>query len=77
VAAGGHAVPDAEARRRFPRACGNFARYVALSDAWRVLDTQLAEPRLVASGPPTVVADVALVLALPAALSVSIAAEQQ
>lgn len=29
VAAGGHAVPEADARRRFPRACGNFATYAA------------------------------------------------
>jgi predicted ABC-type ATPase len=68
VAAGGHAVPEADARRRFPRACGNFARYAAACDLWRILDTQLAEPRLVASGPPTAIADPALLATLPAPL---------
>lgn len=68
VAAGGHAVPEADARRRFPRAIANFAAYAGASDTWRVLDTQLAEPRLVASGPPAAVADPALLAALPEAL---------
>jgi predicted ABC-type ATPase len=68
VAAGGHAVPEADARRRFPRACANFAGYAAACDTWRILDTRLAEPRLVASGPPRAVADAGLVDALPEAL---------
>jgi predicted ABC-type ATPase len=68
VAAGGHAVPEADARRRFPRACANFARYAGACDLWRILDTQRAEPRLVASGPPLSVAEPALLAALPAAL---------
>ncbi len=68
VAAGGHAVPEADACRRFPRACANFATYAAASDLWRILDTQLAEPRLVASGPPAAIADPALAAGLPAAL---------
>lgn len=68
VAAGGHAVPEADARRRFPRACANFARYAAACDLWRILDTQRAEPRLVASGPPLSVAEPTLLAALPAAL---------
>jgi predicted ABC-type ATPase len=68
VAAGGHAVPEADARRRFPRACANFARYAAACDLWRILDTQLSEPRLVASGPPTAIADPALLTGLPAPL---------
>jgi predicted ABC-type ATPase len=68
VAAGGHAVPEADARRRFPRACANFARYAAACDLWRILDTQLAEPRLVASGPPAAIADPALLAGLPAPL---------
>jgi hypothetical protein len=37
-------------------------------DQWVLPDTQLAEPRLVASGPPRVVADAVLMAALPAAL---------
>ena len=74
IAAGGHAVPEADARRRFPRACGNFATYAAACDLWRILDTQLAEPRLVASGPPGGIADAALHALLPAPLRAAIAA---
>lgn len=73
VAAGGHAVPEADARRRFPRACANFAAYAAACDRWRVLDTQRAEPRLVAAGPPAEIADPALHAALPPALREGIA----
>ena len=73
VAAGGHAVPEADARRRFPRACGNFATYAAACDLWRILDTQLAEPRLVASGPPGAIADAALHALLPASLRAGVA----
>lgn len=65
VAAGGHAVPEADARRRFGRAVANFPAYAALADHWVVLDTQMAEPRLAASGPPTAIADRALAAALP------------
>jgi predicted ABC-type ATPase len=65
VTAGGHAVPEADARRRFPRACANFATYAVACDLWRILDTGMAEPRLVASGPPTAIADPALRAALP------------
>lgn len=74
VAAGGHAVPEADARRRFPRACANFVGYAALADAWRILDTQRTEPRLVASGPPTAVADATLWAALPSPLRDAISA---
>ena len=74
VAAGGHAVPEADARRRFPRACGNFATYAAACDLWRILDTQLAEPRLVASGPPGAIADAALHALLPVSLRAGVAA---
>ena len=73
VAAGGHAVPEADARRRFPRACGNFATYAAACDLWRILDTQLAEPRLVAAGPPGAIADAALHAQLPAPLRAGVA----
>ena len=68
VAAGGHAVPAADVRRRFLRAPANFARHAALTDHWVILDTQGAEPRLVASGPPQVVAEPALLAALPTLL---------
>ena len=68
VAAGGHAVPEADARRRFRRAPDNFAEYARGVDQWVLLDTQLAEPRLVASGPPAAVAEPALLAALPAVL---------
>jgi predicted ABC-type ATPase len=74
VASGGHAVPEADARRRFPRACGNFATYAAACDLWRILDTQMAEPRLVASGPPGAIADAALHAGLPAPLRMGLAA---
>jgi predicted ABC-type ATPase len=74
VVAGGHAVPEADARRRFPRACANFALYAARCDLWRVLDTRLAEPRLVASGPPLAIADAELLAALPETLRLAISA---
>ncbi len=65
VAAGGHDVAEADARRRFARAVANFPAYAALADHWVVLDTRLAEPRLVASGPPAAIADPALAGELP------------
>ena len=68
VTAGGHAVPEADARRRFPRACLNFAEYAAACDGWRVLDTWLAEPRLVAAGPPARVVDAGLAGEVPEGL---------
>lgn len=68
VAAGGHAVPEADARRRFQRAPDNFARHAAAVDHYVMLDTQLAEPRPVLSGPPRSVADPALLALLPAVL---------
>jgi predicted ABC-type ATPase len=73
VAAGGHAVPEADARRRFPRACANFAAYAALSDRWRILDTQEPDPRLAATGPPATVADPVLCIALPEPLRAGLA----
>jgi hypothetical protein len=68
VTAGGHAVPEADARCRFPRARANFSAYAAACDPWRVLDTQMAEPRLVAAGPTPAIADAALLAGLPEAL---------
>lgn len=65
VAAGGHAVPEADVRRRFTRASAHFPDYAALADHWVVLDTALAEPRLVAHGPPACIADAALAATLP------------
>jgi predicted ABC-type ATPase len=73
ITAGGHAVPEADARRRFPRACANFGTYAAACDLWRVLDTGMAEPRLVAAGPPAAIADPALLAGLPASLRVQLA----
>lgn len=49
VAGGGHAVPEADVRRRFERSAGNFAAYAARAGRWFLIDTQIAEPRLVAS----------------------------
>ena len=68
VAGGGHAVPEADARRRFLRAPANFATYAAAVDHYVILDTQLGEPRPVLSGPPRSVADAALLAGLPAVL---------
>lgn len=65
VSAGGHCVPEADARRRYARAVRNFPGYAALVDHWVVLDTARAEPRLVAHGPPPRIADAALAAALP------------
>lgn len=74
VASGGHAVAEADARRRFPRALANVADYAARADRWVVLDTRLAEPRLVASGPPVAVADRGLFAELPEPLRASLTA---
>lgn len=49
VAGGGHDVPEDDVRRRFVRSAANFAEYAARADRWLILDTQLAEPRPVAS----------------------------
>lgn len=68
VAWGGHAVPEADARRRFLRAPLNFSDYAGRVDQWVLLDTRMAEPRLVASGPPRMVADAGLMAAMPAPL---------
>lgn len=65
VAAGGHFVPEVDARRRYTRAVRNFPSYAALVDHWVVLDTAFAEPRLVAHGLPTRIADPGLAAALP------------
>lgn len=67
VAGGGHAVPEADVRRRFTRAAAHFPDYAALADHWVVLETALAEPRVVAHGPPTRMADARLARALPLA----------
>jgi predicted ABC-type ATPase len=50
VAEGGHAVPEADARRRFARSLANFPAYAAASDLWRVFDNNGAKPRVVAEG---------------------------
>ena len=47
--------------------------YAAACDLWRVLDTQLSEPRLVASGPPAATADTALFAMLPDVLKRALA----
>lgn len=73
VAAGGHAVAEADARRRFPRALANLPDYAARCDRWVVLDTRRAEPRPVASGPPGSVADPALLAEMPEALRAALA----
>ncbi len=49
VAGGGHAVPEADVRRRFERSAGNFAAHAARVGRWLLIDTQLAERRPVAS----------------------------
>lgn len=71
--AGPDAVGKTTYARRYPRACANFATHAVACDLWRILDTQLAEPRLVASGPPAAVADPALAAALPAPLREALA----
>jgi len=67
VAAGGHSVPEADARRRFARGIANFPHDAARADRWQILDIQRLEPRLVASGEGATasIADQALFDALP------------
>lgn len=55
VSGGGHAVPEADVRRRFVRGAANFASYAGAVSRWTILDTRLAEPRPVASGTPITV----------------------
>jgi predicted ABC-type ATPase len=50
VAEGGHAVPEADVRRRFGRAIGNFPAYAAEADLWRVLDNAAPRPAVAAEG---------------------------
>ena len=50
VSEGGHAVPEADARRRFARSIANLPRYVALADMWRVFDNNGGQPKVAAEG---------------------------
>ncbi|TDR89763.1 AAA family ATPase [Enterovirga rhinocerotis] len=50
VSEGGHAVPEADARRRFARSIANVPRYVALADMWRVFDNNGGQPKVAAEG---------------------------
>ena len=50
-ATGGHFIPEAVVRRRYPRsACNARWRYFPLVDRWRVYDNSEFAPRLVAEG---------------------------
>lgn len=49
VAMGGHPVPEADVRRRFPRSAANFQHYAASADLWRLFDNRGA-PAMVAEG---------------------------
>lgn len=55
VRQGGHNVPEDVIRRRFERGLSNFfTLYQAVADSWQVFDnSQLAGPRLIASGRST------------------------
>ncbi|MFH1245148.1 MAG: zeta toxin family protein [Candidatus Omnitrophota bacterium] len=49
VAEGGHNVPAADVRRRFPRGIGNFfSLYEPLLDGWMLFDNSQAKPILIA-----------------------------
>jgi predicted ABC-type ATPase len=50
VTEGGHAVPEADVRRRFARSLANLPAYVAAVDLWRVFDNAGPRPRAVAEG---------------------------
>ena len=49
VSGGGHDIPAADVRRRFPRSIRNFFRvYQPLLDSWTLLDNSTETPRLIA-----------------------------
>ena len=50
VSEGGHAVPEADLRRRFARSLENFAVYASVCDFWRVYDANGRQPMTVAEG---------------------------
>lgn len=50
VREGGHDVPEADVRRRWPRTLANFSLYAARSDGWQVFDANGRTPLLVAAG---------------------------
>lgn len=50
VAEGGHAVPEADVRRRFTRSLENFPLYSGRCDLWRVFDNNGPAPAIVAEG---------------------------
>ncbi len=50
VAEGGHDVPEAIVRRRFPRSIANAAELALKCNLWRIFDASLLPPVLVAEG---------------------------
>ena len=49
VSKGGHNIPEADARRRFPRSASNFLSvYSLLADEWQIFDNTLLHIRRVA-----------------------------
>ncbi len=55
---GGHAVPEADIRRRYYRGLGNFfSLYQPLATDWEFHDNAESDPRLIASGHPETVFD--------------------
>ncbi len=52
VRQGGHAVPEADVRRRFHRGWANFqTTYRALADAWAVYDNSAEQFQIIEEGP--------------------------
>lgn len=52
VQQGGHDIPKADIRRRFPRSWRNFeAIYKPLADEWAIYDNSVRPPELIESGP--------------------------
>jgi len=73
VAEGGHAIPEAEARRRFARSLRNLPGYIALADLWRVLDHNGPRPVTAAEGRAGCIAFSGERAGLPAELAASLA----
>ena len=74
VSEGGHAIPEADARRRFARSLANFPRYAALSTLWRVFDNNGSQPRAAAEGRAGCIAYSADLSGIPPALARSLGA---
>ncbi len=53
ITEGGHAVPEADVRRRYDRGIRMLPAYLEMADSWRVLDNSGPQPQVRAEGQET------------------------